>query len=349
MIDVKDEVLVSIIVPIYNVENYLEKCVDSIVAQTYKNLQILLIDDGSKDLSGYICDNLAQKDRRIEVFHKENEGLGLTRNYGLKHAFGKYVMFLDSDDYIDINTVKVMTTVAEEENAELVISGFIKITDDKKILYREVYKKEIFVGKTVKNELLPRMIGSLPYIKDSIFTMACGKLYRLESIVRNNILFPSERNIQSEDLAFQLDFIPGIVKAVVLEEQFYYYRKNLKSLTMVYKKNRFEESKKVYKYVMEKIEEKNLPSDTYLRADKMMFVQLRSILRQEFPDYSGRSWRICIKRIKEILDDNLVKKIVNEYPVKLLAIEQKIFIYLIKFRCKILLILALRIKGRREE
>ena len=92
---------ISIVVPVYNVEQYLEKCVNSIINQTYKNLEIILVDDGATDSSGNMCDELAKSDNRIKVYHKENGGLSDARNYGVERATGEYIGFVDSDDYID--------------------------------------------------------------------------------------------------------------------------------------------------------------------------------------------------------------------------------------------------------
>lgn len=100
--------LVSVIVPVYNVEQYLEKCIDSIINQTYKNLEIILIDDGSTDSSGKICDSYAARDKRIKVIHQENGGLAVVRNIGVSAASGEYIMFVDSDDYIDTEIVQFL-------------------------------------------------------------------------------------------------------------------------------------------------------------------------------------------------------------------------------------------------
>lgn len=340
-----EDILVSVIIPVYNVEKYLWDCVESFVHQTYKNIQILLIDDGSIDTSGYLCDEMARIDKRIEVFHKPNEGLGLTRNYGLKHVRGKYVLFADSDDYIDKSAIEKMLNVAEAESAQLVIGGFVKVTNEKNILFEEKYKYEVFEKDRVKDELLPRMIGSLPEGRDSIFTMAWGKLYLTDSILENNVFYPSERIIQSEDLAFQLDYIPYIRKAIVLEETFYYYRNNPESLTMKYKENRFEEAIKVYQYVLDKVDEKKMPSNTYLRADKMLFVYLRAILIQELSRNSKKTKKECLEKYESVLNHEIVRKAVNEYPIKSLLFEQRIFLYMVKFRCKRLLMTALEIKS----
>ena len=137
--------MISIIVPVYNTGKYLKECLDSLIEQTYQDIEIILIDDGSTDMSGYLCDGLAKIDKRVEVIHKQNEGLGLTRNYGLKHAKGKYVLFTDSDDYVDISAIDKMVYSAEKEKAQLVIAGFSKVTEGKKLLYEERYSYEVLV------------------------------------------------------------------------------------------------------------------------------------------------------------------------------------------------------------
>ena len=113
------EELISIIVPVYNVEKYLEKCVDSIINQTYKNIEIILVDDGSKDNSGKICDIIKEKDERIKVIHKQNGGLSDARNAGLKIAKGTYIGFVDSDDYIAEDMYQTLYSLSKEKNADI--------------------------------------------------------------------------------------------------------------------------------------------------------------------------------------------------------------------------------------
>ena len=121
--------LVSVIVPIYKVEKYLGKCVDSIINQTYKNLEIILVDDGSPDNSGKICDEYAKKDNRIKVIHKENGGLSSARNAGLDVATGEFIAFVDSDDRIHLDFVEKLYRAIKEENADIAscyVESFIK-------------------------------------------------------------------------------------------------------------------------------------------------------------------------------------------------------------------------------
>ena len=111
--------LVSVILPIYNVELYLKECIESVIGQSYKDLEIILVDDGSTDQSPYICDEYAKIDRRIKVIHKKNGGLGYARNSGMKVATGEYVAFVDSDDYVDLDMFESMYNSAKKYDADL--------------------------------------------------------------------------------------------------------------------------------------------------------------------------------------------------------------------------------------
>lgn len=126
--------LASVIVPIYKVEKYIRRCIDSILAQTYSNLEIILVDDGSPDLCGIICDEYMQKDARISVIHKENGGLSDARNEGLKHSHGEYVFFVDSDDWIDPDYCSTAIFDLEDNNADVVVFGYNKVNEDDQLL-----------------------------------------------------------------------------------------------------------------------------------------------------------------------------------------------------------------------
>ena len=167
-----------------------------------------MVDDGSTDNSGSLCDEFQKRDDRVKVYHKPNEGLGYTRNFGIDHASGKYIMLLDSDDYIELEMIQRMYDRAIENSADLVVEGYVKVSESGDILFKDTYSEALLTADAVKNEFLPRMIGSLPGKKDSIFTTANAKLYCREVLNKYNLRFPSERVIQSEDLAFQLNAAP---------------------------------------------------------------------------------------------------------------------------------------------
>ena len=119
--------LISIIVPVYKVEPYLNKCVDSIINQTYKNIEIILVDDGSPDNCGKICDDYTKKDSRIKVIHKKNGGLSDARNYGIEASIGDYIMFVDSDDYISANMCEILLKTAKKYNADIINCNFEEV------------------------------------------------------------------------------------------------------------------------------------------------------------------------------------------------------------------------------
>ena len=153
-----DMPLVSVVVPVYNVEKYLDRCVQSVVGQTYDNLEIILVDDGSTDGSAVICDNWASSDGRIKVIHKKNAGLGMARNSGMDSAGGKYIFFFDSDDYVDTKTVEKCVSTAEKNDSDAVIYALCDVYDDGRTSEKEIVTdKTFFVGDEVQNEVLPGM------------------------------------------------------------------------------------------------------------------------------------------------------------------------------------------------
>lgn len=126
---------ISIIVPIYNVEKYLPKCIDSILKQTFTEFELLLIDDGSKDLSGRICDEYAKKDTRIKVFHKSNGGVSSARNIGLLHAKGEWIYFADADDELELDGLEILFSAVKDNNIDFVMGGYTKYDENEKMLF----------------------------------------------------------------------------------------------------------------------------------------------------------------------------------------------------------------------
>lgn len=135
--------LISIVVPVYNVENYLDRCVKSIIAQVYTNIEIILVDDGSSDNSGKICEKWKEKDKRIIVIHKKNGGLSSARNAGIEIAKGKYIAFVDSDDYISKNMYSELYRVLKQNNSDIAICGRKYVWDNGKRYCRYHYDKRI--------------------------------------------------------------------------------------------------------------------------------------------------------------------------------------------------------------
>lgn len=198
--------LVSIIVPVYNVEKYLARCIDSLINQTYKNLEIILVNDGSPDNSGTICDEYAAKDNRVQVVHKNNGGLSSARNAGLDICTGEYVCFIDSDDFISAYFVEYMLEKMVTYNCEIVKCSFVKGT------------KNAFVGEDVENDECLVISGNEATYSRHYSVIACDKMYK--SSLFKNVRFPLVKKNEDEAIYYQLAYA---VKSVCITKRVLYY------------------------------------------------------------------------------------------------------------------------------
>ena len=233
---VKKEGLVSIVVPVYNTEKYLDRCISSIVEQTYQKLEILLIDDGSTDKSGKICDEWAARDSRIRVIHKKNEGLGITRNHGIDNANGEYICFFDSDDYFSKDAIEKAYKQAKEDHADVVILGryLVKAGRDP-VPVRFYIDKTVYSGKEVCQIFLPDLIG--PDTEKGKFTnLSIGSwvVYSMELIDSTGWQYESENRIISEDIYSQVMLYKDVKTVSVLQTPVYYYVDREGSLSRSY-------------------------------------------------------------------------------------------------------------------
>ena len=186
--------LVTVIIPVYNVEKYLRKCLDSIINQTYKYLEIIIVDDGSKDTSSYICDEYAKKDSRIIVIHKKNGGLSSARNAGLDIASGDYVMFVDSDDFVEPDFCKRPLDLALAKETDIVSFGFHKITKEGDVATIKTTSPRYITPEEGIKELI--------LVKDHIYNFAWNKLYKLSLF--NSIRYPFGKTYEDQATTYLL-------------------------------------------------------------------------------------------------------------------------------------------------
>lgn len=242
--------LISVVVPIYKVEKYLDNCISSIVNQTYQNLEILLIDDGSPDNCPRICDEWVQKDGRIKVIHKENQGLGMARNTGIEHATGEYICFFDSDDSIAKDTIQKAYHTVSRDNSDVVIFGFYTTDEAGMVIssFAPKMDKSRYTGSEVQEEFLPELIAPDPSGDGTrrLYMSACMMLFSLEMIQKNNWRFISEREIISEDVYSLLCLFQYVDSVCVLPEALYYYRTNVNSLSRVFRPDRYHKVRHFY-------------------------------------------------------------------------------------------------------
>lgn len=180
-----DEKLVSVIIPAYNIEDYIGRCLDSVISQTYKNLEIIVVDDGSRDHTGEILDNYAKKDRRIKVIHKENGGVSSARNKGIKAAEGDYIGFIDGDDLIEPEMYKTLVDLLEEENADISHCGYQMVFPDRIDYYHNTGKKKI---QTTEEGLKDLLSGEMiePGLVNKLYKKELIKNCRLDETVKIN-------------------------------------------------------------------------------------------------------------------------------------------------------------------
>lgn len=232
--------MVSIIVPVYNVEQYLSQCLDSLVNQTYQNIEIICVDDGSTDASSEILTEYVLKNSKVRVIRQENSGISAARNVGFSFTTGQYVMYVDSDDWIDVCTCEKAVFKAEEHAADLVMWPYIREFPDHSAP-KAIFSEEKTFHAAECRELQRRMVGLLgtelahPENADALCTV-WGKLYRRELIAQNEIHFTDLQRIGTyEDGLFNLHYLAHVKNVTYIPDYLSHYRKN-SGMTSKYRK-----------------------------------------------------------------------------------------------------------------
>lgn len=317
--------LISIIVPVYNVEKYLKKCVDSIVNQTYKNLEIILVDDGATDNSGKICDELVELDNRIKVYHKKNGGLSDARNYGVERATGDYIGFVDSDDYIDVEMYEKLYEAIKKENVDVAECNL-------KIVYPE--KTELFTDEKYyqicnKQEYLEE------YLKiEKIFGSACVRLTKAD--IAKKLKFPVGKLY--EDTYYAYDLISIVDKYVIMDNPYYNYLMRENSITNAKFNPRIFDLIEIVEKFHTNVY-KNYPSLKEAADCRKMYAYfsvLNSILLEE--DFKNNSF---YKQIIDYFKEEYMKLLRNKYITR----NRKLSILLIKFSINLYRKVLLRYKN----
>lgn len=224
----KSNELVSIIIPVYNAESYLERCLDSALSQTYSNIEVVCVNDGSRDGSLDILRSFERKDHRIKVIDKKNGGVSAARNDGIKVSQGDYILFIDADDWIDSKTVEISLEYAKKYNAEHVRYTYVReFNDSKRIVYSgKVYSSPKYIERKdfFSNHIIDDFIETYNY--NSIWMF----LIKKEFLTNNNIQF-DETTFYAEDFLFAMNIYEKLESVVYLPYAFYHYMNNMNSIT----------------------------------------------------------------------------------------------------------------------
>lgn len=225
------DVTISILMPVFNAEKYIKAAIESIQAQTFKDWELIIVNDGSNDNSGQVSDDIAKGDKRIKVIHKKNTGVSDTRNILINNAKGRYISFVDCDDYIEKNMLEILINKIKAYNADLSVCGIIedKIINDSIVSSKanKYYPKDFFKIEEMKENIME-------YGNSNLLNSLCNKLYKKDIILKNNITF--DTNIENgEDFIFNLEYMKYIKNLVFCEEQLYHYaRRQNQSITNKY-------------------------------------------------------------------------------------------------------------------
>ena len=207
--------MISIIIPVYNVENYLNRCIDSVLSQTYKNLEIILIDDGSTDSSSKICDFYQEKDRRVIAYHKRNEGQGIARNYGIDRSKGEYIMFVDSDDYVHPQMLELLYKAIRQGEYDLSVARYLSVNVGTEIEIQRII--EFHSQELSAEDILCKLFGKSG--EDTQYIGVWNKLYDRRLLA--NICFSAFK--ASEDLLFNVEVFSKVRQAIEVDSKLYYY------------------------------------------------------------------------------------------------------------------------------
>lgn len=330
---------VSVIVPVYNVEKYLDRCVESLVNQTLHDIEIILVDDGSPDNCPAMCDEWLERDSRIKVVHKKNAGLGMACNSGIEVALGEYIAFCDSDDWVDARMYETMYDAAKRENAQMVFTGLRKVDESGAALsMNHISQRQIFRGRQQIDTIMLNLIASEPsdYIERHIQMSAKVVLYNRSHINQYNIRFESERKIISEDLFFNLDNVTRAECVVVLPDIFYNYYCNSQSLTNRLRKDRFEKNLEMRVALLSRYTFREMPTEFEIRVNRMFIgynrTDIKQICRTKFlPGKDKNQW------LKDICRHPIWAELKVSYPVCRMPLLHRLF-FLFTCHCNLVML-----------
>lgn len=321
--------LISVVVPVYNVEAYLDRCLNSIVHQTYRNLEIILVNDGSTDKSPQICEKWAGKDARIRVIHQDNAGAGMARNTGIKHANGAYICFFDSDDYVAANAIERAYEVAKREAVEIVVFGFTRVENGRAVFQKIPRSVEtVYRDERVRSVFLADFLAEREHSETKNLQMGpCTALYSTELIKRVGWRFVSEREIISEDVYSLLVLYRYAESVAVLSEALYVYCLNPASLTKTYRGDRFQKIKEFFLRSEDLCDEIGHPSEVKERLKGQFWAFTIDAMKQEAACCPNRE---AIANLQKMVDEPLVQRLAAEGAEERKGIMRRVLFWAIR-------------------
>ncbi len=334
---------VSVIVPVYNAENYLSRCLDSLLKQSISDIEIIVINDGSTDNSGEILKKYEKMDGRIRAIHKGNEGLSEARNIGINYAQGEYIGFVDSDDWVDSEMYNSMYSTAIATNIDIVMCTYTReYPDHSKPKLLNLPDKVIYDKGEVRNKLMRRIVGPIksemsnPEYLDALSTV-WSKIYRTSLMKENNVAFTDLKIIgTAEDALFNIHALYYAESALLINKPYYHYwRANVDSVTSVYKPDLKEQWFNLYSYIEDFLKQKKLQGEFHTALNNRICMGVLGLGLNTISSGNLSSSFEKVSQIKVFLSDERIVKGYKEFDVSEFPITWKVFYLLAKYRASV--------------
>lgn len=307
------QIIVSIIIPAYQCEKYIYKCLTSVLSQSFKKIEVIVIDDGSRDNTWEICKFLSLKDNRIKVYRKKNGGVSSARNYGLNIAKGKWIVFIDADDFIDKNYVSNVIDFIDQQNVEFIHCGFTEFTEN---------------GIIIKENKFNNFVGDdFEFLINNFRGLVCSKFYLNDIINGENPIRFDENMMLGEDMVFTIDYLARIHQFCFINESGYFYRKdNSNSLTHVNKRDNFDCEYRsfchLYNSFFSLIKEKGIEGKKVEKRLKNLSLLYLQIIYSLYRGNYSRKYRYeNLKKVTRINIDG-IKNYLSKFLTMLLAVSE---------------------------
>lgn len=322
---------VSIILPIYNVEKYLDRCMHSLLGQTLKDIEIIMVDDGSPDNCPQMCDEYAYKDSRIKVVHKRNGGLGYARNTGLAVATGEYIAFVDSDDFVDVKMYQSLYEKSQSENLDAIYCGFYEYFNEDAMNSRQEVDKYTLFEDSECQQILRGMLspcgakGRITKYEMSVW----HSIYKKDIFTTNNVEFCSEKELISEDIIFHIDFICHCKRIGFMPNKYYFYCLNETSLSKKYRRDRLDKVDALCEYIFMRVKRNGY---TFPVNEVMFFACLSlryplTVLKTYDMTQSETKYHI-----REMVNSLVMRKWLKLIPWRKLPLRYKLFFFCIRIK-----------------
>lgn len=334
---------ISIVVPIYNVEKYLNRCLDSLVNQTFKDIEIIALNNGSTDNSLNILKEYAEKDERIKIIDNDNLGVSEARNIGIREAKGKYIVFVDSDDWIDIDMIEVLHKSINTNDCDLVMCNYVReFGDHSKEKVFNLPEENLYVDDEVKNQLLRKLIGPIgkelanPEYLDALGTV-WAKMYKTSILRDKDLRFVDLNEIGSgEDTLFNIFVFNEVSKVILLNKPMYHYwRGNSNSITSRYIPNFVEKRRNYFNYMKDFIKDNSLGNEYEIALNNRICTSVLGMGLLECNKSNNVSFFNKIKNIKGILKEDYIESAYRNLELKKFAIHWRVFYFFNKYKLSI--------------